>query len=179
MSKPIAPSERAPAALPVSRAVDHRWAGVAALVALVAYPFVAAFAIERGLSAVVHAAPIAVNLALAAWFASTLRAGHEPMITRFARAERGALEADLAAYTRVLTWVWVALFVAVAGIDAVLAFAGTRAAWLAFTGAGGYLMVAALFLGEWVYRRWRFRHYRHASPLALVRQVLAVMRPRP
>jgi len=120
----------------------------------------------------VHAAPVAVNLALAAWFASTLRAGHEPMITRFARAERGVLEVDLAAYTRALTWVWVALFVAVAVIDAVLAAAGTRVAWLAFTAAGGYLLVAALFLGEWVYRRRRFRHYRHASPLALVRHVL-------
>jgi uncharacterized membrane protein len=178
MSKPIAPSERAPAA-PVSRAVDYRWAGVAALIALVAYPFVAAFAIERGLSVVVHAAPVAINLALAAWFASTLRAGREPMITRFARAERGVLEADLAAYTRALTWVWVALFVAVAMIDAVLAVEGTRVAWLAFTGAGGYLMAAALFLGEWVYRRWRFRHYRHASPLALVHHVLTVMRTRP
>ena len=101
------------------------------------------------------------------------------MITRFARAERGALEDDLAAYTRTLTWVWVGLFVVVAMIDAVLAFAGTQAAWLAFTGAGGYLLVAALFLGEWMYRRVRFRHYRHASPLALVRHVLAVMRPRP
>jgi uncharacterized membrane protein len=179
MSKPIAPSEHAPAALPVSRAADRRLTGVVVLAALVAYPIVAAFAIEHGLAVVVHAAPIAVNLALAAWFATTLRAGHEPMITRFARAERGALEADLAVYTRALTWVWVALFVALAAIDAVLAVAGTRAAWLAFTGAGGYLMVAALFLGEWVYRRWRFRHYRHASPLALVRHVVAVMRPRP
>jgi uncharacterized membrane protein len=147
-------------------------AGVAALAALIAYPFVAAFAIERGLSVLVHAVPVAINLALAAWFASTLRAGREPMITRFARAERGVLEADLAAYTRTLTWVWVALFVAVAMIDAVRAVGGTRAAWLAFTGAGGYLMVAALFLGEWVYRRRRFRHYRHASPPALVRNVL-------
>jgi uncharacterized membrane protein len=179
MSKLIAPSERAPAAAPVSRAVDYRLAGVAALVALIAYPFVAVLAIERGAALVVHAAPVAINLALAAWFASTLRAGREPMITRFARAERGVLEADLAAYTRALTWVWVALFVAVAMIDAVLAVEGTRVAWLAFTGAGGYLMAGALFLGEWVYRRWRFRHYRHASPLALVRHVLTVMRPRP
>ena len=83
------------------------------------------------------------------------------------------------AYTRALTWVWVALFVVVAAVDAVLAVAGTRAAWLAFSGAGGYLMVAALFLGEWVYRRRRFSHYRHASPLALVRHVLTVMRTRP
>jgi uncharacterized membrane protein len=177
MSKLIAPSERAPG--PGSRAADHRLATIVALAALVAYPFVAAVAIEHGASVVVYAAPIAVNLALAAWFASTLRAGHEPMITRFARAERGALEADLAAYTRALTWVWVAFFVVVAAIDAVLAVAGTRAAWLAFSGAGGYLMVAALFLGEWAYRRRRFRHYRHASPLALVRHVITVMRTRP
>jgi uncharacterized membrane protein len=52
-------------------------------------------------------------------------------------------------------------------------------AWLAFTAAGGYLLVAGLFLGEWVYRRRRFRQYRHASPLALVRHVLTVMRTRP
>jgi hypothetical protein len=31
--------------------------------------------------------------------------------------------------------------------------------------------VAALFLGEFVYRRLRFRNYRHHSPLQLLRNV--------
>ncbi len=176
MSKPIELSSRTPAAASGSRALRRIFPGLVALIVLIAYPFAAAIAIERGASILACVPPIAVNLALAALFANTLRTGREPMIARFARAERGALEPDLASYTRKLTIVWAVFFIAVAAVDVALAFGGSRVAWLAFTGLGSYLLVAALFVGEWVFRRWRFRHYRHASPLALTRHVLAVLR---
>jgi uncharacterized membrane protein len=40
-----------------------------------------------------------------------------------------------------------------------------------FTNFLNYLLVAGLFLGEFLYRRVRFRNYRHQSPLQLLRNV--------
>ncbi len=120
--------------------------------------------------------PILINLALALVFARTLLPGREPMIGRFARLERGALEPDLVVYTRRLTWIWVAFFVAMALVSAALALAGAHRAWAWFTGAGNYIGVAALFLGEYVYRRRRYAHYRHLPPLAFSRVLRKAMR---
>ncbi len=116
-------------------------------------------------------ADAAINAALAAVFGRTLRAGRDPLISAFARAERGMLEPDLARYTRTLTMVWVAFFVAMAAISLWAAvYAQAAIAWIA---VGNPVAVGLLFVGEWAYRRRRFSHYRHASPLALARIVVA------
>lgn len=113
----------------------------------------------------------AINAVLAAVFGRTLLAGRDPLISTFARAERGVLEPDLARYTRTLTKVWVAFFVAMAAISLCAAFyAEAAVAWIAI---GNPVAIGVLFVGEWAYRRRRFSHYRHASPLALARIVVA------
>jgi uncharacterized membrane protein len=144
-----------------------RAAGSLAGLAYLVYPFVAPT------SSVATAGfawpPILINLALALLFALTLLPGREPLIARFARLERGSLEPDLVAYTRRLTWVWVAFFIAMALVSAALALTGSHRAWTWFTGVGNYLGVGALFLGEHAYRRRRFAHYRHLPPLAYAR----------
>lgn len=123
-----------------------------------------------------YALPVAINLALATLFAVTLRTGRVPMIERFARAERGTLGPDLAAYARTLTGVWVAFFVSAAALALALAAWGNLRAWLAFTSAGNYLAALALFVGEYWYRRWRFPQYAHASPRRMWSHVGAVLR---
>jgi uncharacterized membrane protein len=112
--------------------------------------------------------PIAINVGLALFFASTLSRGREPLISWFARVERGGLAPDLKVYTRRLTWIWVGFFLAMAAVSAVLAVTGPRMAWAWFTAVGNYLCVGMLFVGEYVYRRVRFSHYEHASPLRLL-----------
>jgi uncharacterized membrane protein len=112
--------------------------------------------------------PVAINLGLALFFASSLSRGREPLISWFARVERGALTPDLKVYTRCLTWIWVGFFLAMAAASAVLAVTGPRMAWAWFTAVGNYLCVGMLFVGEYVYRRVRFSHYEHASPLRLL-----------
>lgn len=116
--------------------------------------------------------PIVINLGLAAWFGVTLRAGNEPMISRFARIERGQLAPDLVAYTRRLTLVWALFFLAMAATSAVLAILPSPAPWAWFTSFGNWICVAALFFGEHLYRRRRFAHYPHVSPM----QVIALVR---
>ena len=118
-----------------------------------------------------YAPPVLIDAALAIAFATSLRAPREPVITRFARMEHPVLPRELALYTRRLTVVWAALFAAMGGIALALALQGSLQAWSTFTNVVSYLLVAALFAGEYAYRRWRFRHYRHASLRELVRNV--------
>ncbi|HEU5176971.1 MAG TPA: hypothetical protein VFU24_05910 [Burkholderiales bacterium] len=115
--------------------------------------------------------PIAINLALAWLFGRTLLRGRVPLISRFALMEQATLSPEVAAYTRLLTWLWTALFVGAAAISLVLAMSGHHDAWSLFTNLINYLLVGALFLGEFAYRRVRFRNYRHHSPLQLLRNV--------
>ena len=117
-----------------------------------------------------YAPPVAINLALLAFFARTLRAGREPLVCSIARFERGgSLPADLARYTLNLTRAWVAFFALMAGISVTLAITAPVAAWSFFSNAVTYLLVALFFVLEYIYRRLRYRHHRHASPRQMIR----------
>ena len=124
-------------------------------------------------AALLKLAPIVIDIALARAFLSTLAPGREPAISRFARLERGALEPDLAAYTRRLTAVWGSLFIVMGMIAAALSMPSTMLAWQWWAGPGTWLTVVALFAGERWYRKRRYAHYTHAS---LARQVGIVAR---
>jgi uncharacterized membrane protein len=116
--------------------------------------------------------PILIPVLLCWLFGRTLVKGSTPLISRFAELEQGgALTAELARYTRRLTWIWTLLFVALAAISAWLAASGDRVAWSWFTNFASYLLVGALFLGEVVYRRVRYRGYRHDSPVKLASRI--------
>ena len=148
-----------------------RWIAIASVAVLMSAIFVSQAALP-----LVFLPPVAINACLAIIFARTLLPGHEPIIARFARIERGRLEADLTSYARRLTWLWVVFFAVMAGISGALAAFGSRAAWAWFTGIGNYLCVGALLVGEYTYRRRRFSHYGHLSPLRLWDVVRAAMR---
>jgi uncharacterized membrane protein len=144
---------------------DSRWRWLA--LSMIAVTSLAAGALHAD-ELVLFLPPIAINLGLALFFASTLARGREPLISWFARVERGELAPDLEAYTRRLTWIWVGFFLLMAAASLVLAVIGPRMVWAWFTAVGNYLCVGMLFVGEYVYRRVRFSHYRHASPLRLL-----------
>lgn len=118
------------------------------------------------------APPVVINLALAAWFGMSLQAGEEPVIGWFARLERGELTPELAGYARRLTAIWTAFFVVMAAIAALLAVFAEAEAWSIFANGVDYVLIGALFVGEYFYRRIRYRHYRHASLAELVRTVV-------
>jgi uncharacterized membrane protein len=142
--------------LPVRR---WQWIAVAVAAALMLLAFLSTSAMP-----LVFVPPVAINVGLAIVFARTLLPGREPMISRFARFERGRLEPDLASYARRLTWLWVVFFIVMAIVSGGLAAFAPRAAWVWFTGVGNYLLVAALLVAEYAYRRRRFAKYRHLPP---------------
>ena len=126
--------------------------------------------------------PPAVIDAWLAWiFGRTLAAGCEPLISTFARLERAQLEGrpaadaantalppEIARYTRTLTVLWTALLAAMAGTAFWLAAADLHDWWAWFTGVLSYLLIGALFFGEYVFRRVRFAGERHAGPLQMI-----------
>jgi uncharacterized membrane protein len=113
--------------------------------------------------------PVVVNLGLAAWFGMSLQPGEEPVISWFARLERGELTPELAGYSRRLTAIWLVFFVVMAAVAVALAAFATPEAWSLFANGISYLLVAALFVGEHAYRRVRYRNYSHASLLQYLR----------
>ena len=117
------------------------------------------------------APPVLIDFAFAAFFATSLAPGRDPVISRYARRERGTLEPDLARYTRTLTVLWAVFFVTMGIAAAVLAVAAPLAVWSLFSNVISYTLVAAFLLGEYAWRRLRFRHYRHASLASFLRNV--------
>lgn len=149
------------------------WRGaLASVFAVVVLLAVATAVIAVAPTAIVYVPPIALNLALCALFARSLRSGSEPMITRFARLERaGDMPDELATYTRRLTQLWTVFFVLMAAISLSLALWASPAAWSLFTNLVNYALVLLMFVLEYAYRRIRYRHYRHAGVMEFLRRL--------
>jgi uncharacterized membrane protein len=153
-----------------------RWkAWGSALLLLVGYPLASRYALSHGWNGARFATllPVLAYCALFTLFAGTLRPGHVPLISRFARMEQGELTAELQSYTRRLTAVWCAFFAGMAFLALGLAAWAPSQVWYLHTFFFSYLLIAMLFLGEFAYRRWRYPHYRHASPWQLLRNILS------
>lgn len=116
------------------------------------------------------AAPALGSLALLAIFGRSLRA-RESIVGAIARVQLGVLTPDEARYCRRVTWTWCAFFLVNAAIALGLARWGTIEAWAFYTGLVSYLLLAALFSAEYVYRQWRFRRYRGAPTDAIFRRL--------
>jgi uncharacterized membrane protein len=127
-------------------AAQHALAGGAALLAL---------AQGKGLALLLI--PCLVSLGLFAVFAATLWQG-PPLIERVARRVSGAgfLE-EMVPHCRQATVAWCVFFLANAAAVAGLAVRAPLAWWTFYTGVLAYVLMAALFAGEYVVRSVRKR----------------------
>ena len=123
-------------------------------------------------AAVLYVPPLVVYLGLGATFAASMRRGHEPMVSRFARLEHGGeLPPELARYTRILTGMWVVFFASMGSVSLGLALWGTVQAWSVFTNFVSYVLLALLFVAEYLFRRWRYRNHAHAGLVEFLRRI--------
>jgi uncharacterized membrane protein len=107
-----------------------------------------------------------------AWvFAATLQPGRESLVTAVARAARPDTPDYLLRYSRTLTVLWASLFAAMASWDAALAAFAPRSAWSFMANFANYLLVGGFVVGEYVFRRLRFRDYAHPGFAEYVRIV--------
>jgi uncharacterized membrane protein len=94
--------------------------------------------------------PAFVSLSLLFVFGRSLL--HPPtVIERVARLSQPDLPPSAVIYTRHVTQAWCGFFVANAAVAIVTVFA-SREAWLLYNGFLAYLLMGALFAGEWLVR---------------------------
>ncbi|WP_310461373.1 hypothetical protein [Sphaerotilus sp.] len=90
-----------------------------------------------------------VHGALALWFATTLRRGHQPLISTLAQRVHGHLTPAMAHYTRQVTLAWVLYFAAMAAVSLGLYFGGQLHAWSLLVNAITPVATLAMFVGEY------------------------------
>lgn len=103
--------------------------------------------------------PAVVNFGLLSIFGMTLWQS-DSMVERIARLRHAELPPEGIRYTRHVTYAW-CLFFAVNGVAATwTAIAASRETWVLYNGMIAYLLMGALFAGEWLLRRYRFPELR-------------------
>lgn len=118
--------------------------------------------------------PVIINASVASFFGASLMPGREPVTGVIARLEQGGeLPPDLARHARAVTWAWTILLATNAILALALSIWAPLETWSLFANVVVYVLIATLFIGEYAYRRARFRHYRHASLWALLLSVRA------
>ena len=123
---------------------------------------------------IVYTPPLAAFAFMAFFFHRTLRLGSEPLITRVARKEHPDLPRDMARYTRLLTWTWSLCFMLLFALALLLAPLLSLKVWSRWVHGFGYVLPGVLFLGEYVYRHYRFPDRQHGSLLVLIPNVVLV-----
>lgn len=131
----------------------------------------ALFFLARGGWAIylIYLPPILIPLSVFAVFAGSLRAGHTPIVSQLAARIRGeVLPEELQRYTRHVTQLWSVVLACLALSSLLLALLASHELWSLMTNIVMYLILGSLFLVEYGYRRWRFRHLQHESFATLV-----------
>jgi uncharacterized membrane protein len=136
-------------------AARRPWAWIALLVsAALLYWLVV---VGGGLYAL-YVPPAVIPAALFIVFARSLRPGEQPWISRIATVMRGApLPPPLVVYTRQITILWCGIFVAMFASAVGLAIWASPEVWSLMTNFVHYLVLGAVFVLEFAYRRMRFR----------------------
>lgn len=144
-----------------------RWLALAAGALALVSAFQAARPVLMAATGLTHAL---IHGGLLAWFASSLLPGREALVSSLARQVHGPLDAEMAGYTRNVTKAWCVFFGAQLATSAALfAFAPTED-WSLFVNVLDLPFVAAMFLGEYLFRLVRFRN---GNPATLAQSINA------
>jgi uncharacterized membrane protein len=114
-------------------------------------------------AALVYGLPhFSANLFLLWFFARTLRAGREPLVTRIAqRLEGRALPEVMRGYTRRVTIAWSVFFAAQLAASLLLYACASRMVWSLFINIVSSLLIPTMFVAEYGLRRvWHREHAR-------------------
>lgn len=118
---------------------------------------------SRGVAAAYGLPHAAIHIALMCFFGRTLCHGQEPLITRLARRVHGTLSPELTEYTRRITYAWCIYFAAQPVISVLLFAFAPLNLWSLYINLLNLPLLAAMFIGEYVYRALRHREFPHAS----------------
>ncbi|MGC3979826.1 MAG: hypothetical protein QM808_01025 [Steroidobacteraceae bacterium] len=116
--------------------------------------------------------PILIPLSVLWLFARSLRPDSVPVVTRVATKIRGPLPEELTRYTRQVTQFWVGFLILMSVGSLLLAIFASAELWSLMTNIVLYLLMASVFVFEYLYRRWRFRHLEHESFATMIGALL-------
>jgi len=114
--------------------------------------------------------PVLVNVVLFGTFARSLRNG-PPLAERFARSIEEDLPDFTIPYCRKLTIAWSVFLAANSVFMLVLAIAAPVSWWALYTGLISYLIIGALFVGEFLLRKLWFRNYTDTAADRILRWI--------
>jgi len=116
--------------------------------------------------------PVVIPAALFILFASSLKAGQVPLVTRIAKAmHEGEFPDDLVVYTRHVTQLWCVICAALFFSAVLFAAFASPALWSLMTNVIHYVVLGAAFIVEYAYRRVRYRHHEHFGPIQYLRRL--------
>jgi uncharacterized membrane protein len=104
----------------------------------------------------VKAYPVLVSLAAASVFGASLISS-PTLVERIARITEPDLPPEGVVYTRAVTKVWTAFLVGNAAVATAVGIWGSAEQWTLWNGLISYLLMGALFAGEWTFRRFVLR----------------------
>jgi uncharacterized membrane protein len=110
-----------------------------------------------------------VNLALAFVFGRTLGAGHEPLVSRFARMVHGAIPPEVERYTRRVTLAWTLFFLAIFTASCVLYLGGWLTQWSVLANFLSPVLLGAMFAVEYLVRLRALPHWERVGILRGIR----------
>jgi uncharacterized membrane protein len=129
-----------------------RWIGCAVVLALTT----AIWWLSPGGVDVSSAIPHALAyLSLLTVFGASLAPGRKPIITVLAEASRGTLPPAVLRYTRRVTWAWCLFCAGQLTVSLLLLLFAPVTVWSAFVNLCNLPLLAAMFCGEFVWRKWR------------------------
>jgi uncharacterized membrane protein len=95
-------------------------------------------------------------LSLLTVFGASLAPGRKPIITVLAEASRGPLPPILLRYTRRVTWAWCLFCAGQLVVSWLLLEFAPVTLWSAFVNLCNLPLLAAMFCGEFAWRKWRY-----------------------
>jgi uncharacterized membrane protein len=127
-------------------------AALAGVVVAIVVLWIAWSRLEHNFLALFFVENAGANLALAILFGRTLTGDREALCTRFARLMHGTLPLEVERYTRNVTVAWTLFFTAIFVISCVLYVAGFVVAWSLFANILSPVLVAGMFVVEYLVR---------------------------
>jgi hypothetical protein len=112
-----------------------------------------------------------VYFGLLTMFGATLRPGRDALITALARRMYGTISAEMAAYTRRVTWVWCGFFAAQLVTSLALFLLAPLADWSLFVNVLNLPLLALMFLAEHTCRPFFLKNAPRHSPADMLRMV--------
>ena len=117
--------------------------------------------------------PVLIQLALMHFFGRTLMKGNgPPLIERFVRLDFPQFPSGVSEYCRQLTTVWAVFFGFNVLMCTGLSLWGTNYWWALYNGLLVYVLIGTLFVGEYIYRHFRFPNLDISDPISSLRSII-------